>query len=528
MLDPRRWCRRTAARSLVRSFVVALVGLALMLTLPPPGSLPAFAQTGSWISMFTGRPSSPQPYNPTTWDVLVHSRDRETWTQLEPMAAHHGADCSGPPNTHQISGYNQAVFTCNDHIMTSIYSSSYGLIYLTPNQLVDFSGGETVVRFDMSTFRSSMRDWVDIWLSPWDDQIPAPLESWLPDLTGAPRRAIQLRMDISNDKTYFRGTVIRGFGNSTNVTTNGSLTYESFLTTSASRRDTFELRISRTSLKFGMPTYNKWWVDARFADLGWDKAVLQLGHHSYNPAKDCAGCGPNTWHWDNVSISNATPFVMLKPDQPWVDSTTRRWVNYSGGAPANSHLRFLGIGSNLQVSFNGGQSWQNAAMHAVEQGQSAEEHFKPYWTPVPAGTTRVDFRGSSWFGGGWMVRNPAIWSQTTPPQPTTCSTRPQTTVQTRALGGGRLDVTVQAGRPSTAPNNTLRQLQIVRATNAQVQILGQTFGAGGGTVTPAAGSQSLTFTVVRQSPGAAVTVPFSVTDDCGAWTTFVGGGPSAF
>jgi hypothetical protein len=148
--------------------------------------------------------------------------------------------------------------------------------------------------------------------------------------------------------------------------------------------------------------------------------------------------------------------------------------------------------------------------------------------PVPTGTSRVDFRGSDWSGGAWMVRDPAIWSQTLPPQPSNCATRPRTTVQTRSLGGGRLDVTVQAGRPATAPNNTLRQLQVVRATNAQVQILGQTFGAGGGTVTPTAGSQSLTFTIVRQNAGATVTVPLVVTDDCGAWSTFVGGGPRSF
>jgi hypothetical protein len=43
-------------------------------------------------------------------------------------------------------------------------------------------------------------------------------------------------------------------------------------------------------------------------------------------------------------------------------------------------------------------------------------------------------------------------------------------------------------------------------------------------------SQSLTFTVARQLGGASVpvTVSFAVTDDCGAWPTFVGGGPSAF
>ena len=39
--------------------------------------------------------------------------------------------------------------------MTSINASGYGVIYLTPDQMVDFSAGEAVVRFDMSTFRTS-------------------------------------------------------------------------------------------------------------------------------------------------------------------------------------------------------------------------------------------------------------------------------------------------------------------------------------------------------------------------------------
>jgi hypothetical protein len=525
MPDLRHRLRRFPGPARLRSLVLAAVGLLAALMLMPLADGPALAQTSSWISLFDGTPTTPQPYNPSTWDILVHSRDRETWKQLEPMAAHHGADCSGPPNTHQVSGYDQAVFLCNGHIMTSINASGYGAIYLTPDRLVDFGSGETVVRFDMSTFRSSRRDWVDLWLSPWDDQIPLPLENWLPDLTGGPRRSIHIRMDDSEGNSFFRGLVARDFGGD-DVTTNSFLSYESFLTPSASRRDTFELRISRTTLKFGMPTYNKWWIDTRFADLGWSQGVLQLGHHSYNPTKCDGSCSPNTWHWDNVSISNAVPFVMLKPDQPWVDSTSRRWVTYQGGAPANSYLRFAGIGSGLQVSFNGGQSWQNAAMHAVEQ--APEDHFKPYWMPVPAGTSRVDFRGSAWYGGDWMVRDPAIWSQTLPPQPSNCTTRPRTTLQTRALGGGRLEVTVQAGRPGTAPHNTVRQLQIVRATNAQVQVQGQTIGAGGGTVTPTTASSGLTFTVVRQSAGAPVTVPLVVTDDCGPWSTFVGGGPGSF
>jgi hypothetical protein len=38
---------------------------------------------------------------------------------------------------------------------------------------------------------------------------------------------------------------------------------------------------------------------------------------------------------------------------------------------------------------------------------------------------------------------------------------------------------------------------------------------------------TLTFYIDRTGPGA-ITVPFTVMDSCGAWPTFVGGGPTAF
>jgi hypothetical protein len=542
---------RGRLRRRFRILLLSVVGLTVALVAAPAVDLPASAQSGYWISMFSGAPASPVPYNPSTWDVQVHSRDRDTWTSLEPMNAHHGANCAGYPSVHAISSYADAVYQCNEHVMTAINAEGYGLIMLTPNQMVDFSAGEATINFDMSTFRSSSRDWVSIWLSPFEDQIPLPLSDWLPDLTGGPRNALHLQMGVFNGNTTFQGVTSRNFAG-TDITTNPYLTYESFLTTSAVRRDTFQLRISRTSVKFGMPAYNKWWVDRTIPDLGWSRAVVQFGHHSYNPNKACdfnGTCSPNTWHWDNVNISNAVPFTLLKADLPYLDASTRRHVTFSAGAPAGSYLRFAGIGTNLQVSFNGGQSWQNAQMHAVEK--VTEETFKPYWVAVPVGTSRVDFRGSPWWGGDWMARGISIWSQnlltppgTTPtrvptstptpiplPPPTSsCTTRPQTTVQAQAIGSGRLQVTVRVGRPAGASSNIVRRIQVAPVQNAQVSILGQTFGAAGGSVAPTTPGQSITFVVTRQPASAQVpvTVPLVITDDCGAWNTFVGGGPTAF
>ena len=49
-----------------------------------------------------------------------------------------------------------------------------------------------------------------------------------------------------------------------------------------------------------------------------------------------------------------------------------------------------------------------------------------------------------------------------------------------------------------------------------------------GNTTLALSGTSFTFTVRRVTAGAATTVPFVVTDSCGAWPSLVGGGPNAF
>lgn len=379
-------------------------------TAAPPTATPG-SQPGAFVETFDGQPASPQPWRPANWDVTVHSRDVGTWAQLEPTHAMHGSDCGAPPVTHMVSSYEDAVFLCRDHLMTAINAQGYGVIYLTPNQQADFASGEAVVRFDLSTLRGSQRDWVDLWITPYQDQLQLPLEEWMPDLSGEPRNAVHIRMDLANGGTGFRAFVIKDHVAS-EVSGQQWVGYESFLTPDAKRRDTFELRITRTHLKFGMPAYNFYWIDAEIADLGWSRGVVQLGHHSYNPTKG-DGCGsvcqPNTWHWDNVSISPAVPFTMLKGDRRVADASNPAAVSFPAPAPANAHLRFAGIGDRIEVSFDGGASWQVAQMQAQEL--RADDHARSYWMPVPAGTRSALFRGANWWGGGWQARNIAIWAQ---------------------------------------------------------------------------------------------------------------------
>jgi len=115
-------------------------------------------------------------------------------------------------------------------------------------------------------------------------------------------------------------------------------------------------------------------------------------------------------------------------------------------------------------------------------------------------------------------------ANTTPP-PSTCSPRPPVQVTTAPDGQGRLGVTVTA----TGPGRPLRALHVGAASNAQIDAPGADPGAPGPfDVAVPAGSASYTFVVRRVTAGQAVNVPFTVTDACGNWPTFVGGGPSAF
>lgn len=414
-----------ARAHLRKASVLLVLGLTLCLALALADS-PKSAASGSFLETFDGAPAVPTPWHPANWDVTVHSRDVDTFTTLESMHAGHGTDCSAPPATHDISSYDDAVFLCRDHVMTAINASGYGVIYLTPNQLVDFSASEAVVRFDVSTLVTSGRDWIDFWITPFQENVQLVGDIGPVDLNGLPKDAVHVRMNMFNDIAVFRGSVVRNFDEQ-QVGGNDALALERLVAPSAAVRTTFELHVSRTHLKFGIPSLNAWWVDDTFADLGWSSGVLQIGHHSYNPAKgdgcgppiDVTTCTPNTWHWDNIGISPAVPFTMLQADRRNADEVSPQ-LTFSAPAPAGAHLRFAGIGNNLAISFDGGTTWQAAELQAFGQ-LGGDEHFRSYWTPVPAGIQNVRFRGTNWFAGPWLVRSATIWASgapiTTPPQP---------------------------------------------------------------------------------------------------------------
>lgn len=380
--------------------------------IPPTATATLVPQpTGAFVETFDGDPSAPLPWNPDNWDVTVHSRDRTTWYTLETMDAQHGPNCEPPMATHQISAYEDAVYQCRDHMMTAIKAGGYGLIYLTPDHKVDFTNGTATIKFDLSTFRTSTRDWIDVIISPEEDHLQLALDSWLPDLSGLPKRGIRIKMI---NQGSFTVEVINNHSPS-KVGQYDWVGYETFLTPSATTRSTFEIQISKTHIKFGMPEHNMWWADKDIPELDWSVGVVQFGHHSYTPTKDfpqnCPNstCTANTWHWDNISISPAVPFTMIKSDRRYTSASDGGVVNFDSPAPSNANLRFSGIGGNMEVSFDNGATWQAARIQA--QTRHSAESFWSYFTPIPEGTQSVRFRASNWWGGHWMVKDISIWSE---------------------------------------------------------------------------------------------------------------------
>jgi len=113
--------------------------------------------------------------------------------------------------------------------------------------------------------------------------------------------------------------------------------------------------------------------------------------------------------------------------------------------------------------------------------------------------------------------------------PPICTPRPQVGVAATPNGAGGLLATITANTLPGSPTNPVLQLQFGAATNALIDIPGGPIAQSGNfTVTLPAGTTQAFFTVRRATTGQAVTVPLTVVDGCGAWPTFVGGGPTAF
>lgn len=380
------------------------------------------AEDELWIESFDGAPAQPTPWMSEEWDIQYHTRASSYWERPESMEQQHGGSCDAPPMTHPASSWPGTVYQCRDHIMTAINATDYGLIYLTPNRLADWSSGPVEIQWEMSTENRSGRDWPDLIVSPWEENQATPLISTLSDgvdLQGPPRRAIHVGMDNGQGAPLLGVTrngsnQVYGSGETTPALNSGVAVG----TNEAATRQSFRLTLTNISARFERlqsPTASAvvYWEHS-FDDIGYTQGVVQLGHHSYTPWKDGNG-GPQTWHWDNVTINPSVPFTMIKADTRYVRNENQI-VTFASPAPVGSYLRFNSTHT-PQVSIDGG-AFVNA--NRQWEAQNRAEGSSSYWHPIPEGaqSIRVRHTAREWYDLGWppIAKDFSVWSLTIAPQ----------------------------------------------------------------------------------------------------------------
>ena len=396
-----------------------IAGLAGLMTL----TVFALALGAIYIETFTGNPSAPQPYGQfvTNMDVQVHERGTRGNINAHSMQAQHGTDCAGPPATHTLNTLSGGVFKCRDHVMTAINGDEYGMIYLTPNQMVDFATQGTI-KFDVSMGDQSLRDWIDVWVTPYNDNLALPLQPDLPDGDGEPRNGIHLQQDFSVNSWHlavFRNGSRTVYGGGINANASGAFVPD------FARRDTMQIVITPTRVTMTMPQYGLTLVDQTVPTLPFTQGVVQFGHHSYDPTKDGSG-SPNTWHWDNFSIEPTVPFTITKTSGPNEVQDGTGTVTFPA-ASIGTQLRFSAVGTNVYV--NGIQVQPRSPHTKLEQ-------ISNYSVTLPVGSTSATVRvdGSVWCGGHTcQAKDFHVWSLTqttaTPTSTPTVTSTPTPTVE---------------------------------------------------------------------------------------------------
>ena len=394
------------------------------------------APIGRYAFNWNGTPAAPQAWKPAPvndWDVLATSDFPSD--QGGTMQGRFGPDCAPPPATHPLRALADSAYICRNQLMTAINGGgdapkTYGGVYFAPAQLADFGGGTSTISWQVSTPRASANDWWDVWLTPFDENLVAPVgPGEAPAFNGAPKDAVHIRMNngtcpgsgqpgtlgTANDVPI--GTVfnVEVYANHRPERVDGPGS-PPCLESALGRADgaaTFRLEVSQGHVRFSALRSSGSAVvygDGQVS-LPFQQAVVQFAHHSLDPTKACGGrgtCGPNTYQWSNVSINPAAPFTMLRPAGAATVHGAATTLRLPQAAPAGAYLRFYAIGS-IRVGFNGG-----AAQAAVpQQGQQPGTGEASYWMPVPADTTSVTVSGSGLGGLPWWVFDPSVWA---PPQ----------------------------------------------------------------------------------------------------------------
>lgn len=405
-----------------------------------------------------GSPPSPQPIAQNGeyahFDVQVHTRvesngDFADW--LTPMQAEHGTDCAPPPATHTVQALSQSVFICNDHVMTALNGSGYGEAVITPSQLLDCSVSCTV-QWDMSTERQSQRDWPDVWLTPWLDNLALPFDAGDVDLQGVPRQGLHFSL-TGPDNSW----IISGISNYTETTYGiGSPSIQSGIlagTNQAAVRQSFRVTVTGSSVRMerlasASATGVVYFFGVIPGSLGADN-VVQFAHHSYNPTKDNSGV-PATWHWSGFQLNPAVPFSLIHTTPALVNLPSP--VMFNSPAPAGAYLRFSAV---CRVLIDGVLATRQTFL-------GHPEHASDYFIPIAQGKTGVNvtFLADDWYSGPCAAQDFHVWSKGGP------SSTPTPSATTIPTASPSPSSTPSASPTTSVPTATLTPARAPTATPA--------------------------------------------------------------
>jgi hypothetical protein len=412
-------------KKLTRLLVIGAVTLAAS-SIDGPLSVGAVSEPYQFM-IGMGSPSSPQPWDNVHqggWDLIVHTRGQGADQKVPVVQAQHGADCAAPPATHTVTTVPDSVFICRDHLMTAVNDDGFGAIVMTPPRLVDFSQTATI-DFNVSTLQMSQGTWLELWITPFGENLVLPSDNVPPDLSGPPTNAIHVAI---NEPTSVGVYEISNF----NIVQVPSAWqgYSDVITPqiqSAANRTHFQVQLSQKHVRYGVINYdgkgtNFFWTDADLpTPLGWNLGVIQLEATSYSPTKagDCetaytrafkVPCTPDTWHWSNFAISSAVPFTIDHGSPDFLGGTSGNQARFDSPTPSGGFLRFVAKGA-TEVSFDGGSTWQ-PAQRAPESIPYNDCQFENYWMAAPANLTSALIRGrQDCYGSPWTARDVSVWSQ---------------------------------------------------------------------------------------------------------------------
>ena len=393
------------------------------------------ARVGAYAFNWLGTPAAPQAWTPggvNDWDLMATTDFPSD--QAGSMEGGYGPDCSPPPASHPVKALADSAYICRNQLMTAINGGgdapkTYGGVFFSPAHLADFSAGTSSISWQVSTQRSSPTDWWDVWLTPMDENLVAPVGTGeAPAFNGPPADAIHVRVDNGTCPGSGQPANL-GIVNGVPI---GTIFDVEVYANHRSRHidgprsppcleaiqgrigpetiSRLRLEVSQHRVKFsaagatGSPVV---YADAQ-VDLPFRQAVVQFVHHSLDPAHACTQgghCGPNTYQWTNVSINPSMPFTMLRLNGIAAIHGQPATVRLPQPAPAGAHLRFYAFGS-IGVGFDG-----RPAQAAVPQrGQQAGTGEASYWTPVPEGTTTITVSGSGAGGLPWWVLDVSVWA----------------------------------------------------------------------------------------------------------------------